>query len=80
MRYTAVLNNYQIGSYANNVLENKISNKVRIDSEHTIVCWELEPSEARLLEKVVKNLEKGSFKAIHFNGEWYHIDSGKKLG
>ena len=46
----AILNNYQVGSYAYNCMSNRIISEERIDRYHTKVVWNLETeSEKRLL-------------------------------
>lgn len=55
MKVCAILNNYQMGSYAKKVLEQSIVKEERIDSCHTRVVWELSKSDASLLQRVLGN-------------------------
>lgn len=58
MTAKALLNNYQIGSYAYRVLSTKITKVDRIDKSHTLVVWSnLTISDINLLKRVVRNLE-----------------------
>jgi len=58
MNAKALLNNYQIGSYAYRVLSSKIIETNRIDKSHTLVVWSnLTMLDINLLKRVVKNLE-----------------------
>lgn len=59
MKASAILNNYQIGSYAHRVLELKIVNETRLDKSHTQVVWDnLSKSEFDLLKKVVRYIKE----------------------
>lgn len=54
MKVYAILNNYQIGSYAGNVYSSMVISKERLDKGHTKVVWELEnSSQLQVLQKVV---------------------------
>jgi len=55
MKVCAILNNYQMGSYTKKVLEQSIVKEERIDSRHTRVVWELNKSDANLLQRVLGN-------------------------
>ena len=53
MKYKAILNNYQIGSYPKQCLSQKIINEKRLDPHHTEVIWELNEADYRMLAKVL---------------------------
>lgn len=59
MKATAILNNYQVGSYPYRVLSNKITSSIRLDKSHTQVTWDnLSISDFNLLKKVIKNIKE----------------------
>lgn len=59
MKARAILNNYQLGSYAYSIMSNKISYTKRLDKSHTLVEWEsLSSDDFRLLNRVVRNLKE----------------------
>lgn len=54
MKVYAILNNYQIGSYAHNVLKSHIVEETRIDPKHTKVIWgNMSSSDINLLGKAL---------------------------
>ena len=55
MKVSAILNNYQIGSYTFNCLSQKVVSKERIDSYHTKVIWDIDNTDLFLLSKIVGN-------------------------
>ena len=59
MKVVAILNNYQIGSYAHKVMSDKIIDETRIDKYHTQVTWEgLGKGEFDLLKKLIRNIKE----------------------
>ena len=60
MRVYAVLNNYQMGSYAHRCLGDLIMSETRLDRFHTKVEWELaNKSQIELLQRALgKRLRK----------------------
>lgn len=58
MKAKAILNNYQIGSYAYDCMKLKIIKKEKIGVYHTLIIWDnLEQWEFDLLKKVIHNLK-----------------------
>lgn len=53
MKVYAILNNYQIGSYAHRVLNQLIVEETRIDPHHTKVVWDVNQSELNILKLAV---------------------------
>ena len=52
----AILNNYQMGSYAHNCMSNRIISEERLNRSYTKVVWNLETeSEKRLLIRALGN-------------------------
>lgn len=59
MKAVAILNNYQIGSYAHRVMSNLIVKEERLDTYHTQVTWDgLSKSDFDLLKKVVRYIKE----------------------
>lgn len=59
MKATAILNNYQMGSYAHRVMSDLIVKEERLDTYHTQVTWEgLSKGDYDLLKRVVKNIKE----------------------
>jgi len=55
----AILNNYQIGSYAYDCMQLKVIKKEKIGFYHTKVIWDnLEKWEFNLLKRVIHNLKE----------------------
>jgi hypothetical protein len=56
MKVNAILNNYQMGSYAHRCLADLIMSETRLDKSHTKVVWRLEnESQVRLLQRALGN-------------------------
>lgn len=56
MKVYAILNNYQMGSYAYRCLSDLIMSETRLDKSHTKVVWRLESeSQVRLLQRALGN-------------------------
>lgn len=54
MKVSAVLNNYQFGSYSYKCFEDRVVTTERIDRCHTRVVWDLEnESQLRLLHLII---------------------------
>lgn len=54
MKVYAILNNYQMSSYAHNVLKSHIVEETRLDPKHTKVVWDdMSISDVRLLGKAL---------------------------
>lgn len=64
MRVHAILNNYQLGSYAHRCLYNSIVVRIKVDKFHTKVVWDLDSeSEVKLLQRALgdpKRLKEGN--------------------
>ena len=59
MKAQAILNNYQIGSYAFDCMKSKIIKKERIGVYHTLVVWDnLELNEFNLLKRIIHNIKE----------------------
>lgn len=59
MKASAILNNYQMGSYTHRVLEAKIVNENRLDKSHTQVVWDnLSKSDFDLLKRLIRNIKE----------------------
>ncbi len=58
MKATAILNNYQMGSYPHRVMKDLITKEERIDPYHTQVTWEgLTKGDFDLLRRVIRNIK-----------------------
>lgn len=54
MKVYAILNNYQLGSYAHRCLSQHIVEETRIDSKHTRVVWDnMGASDIQLLARAL---------------------------
>jgi len=53
MTVSAILNNYQLGSYSYRVFKMYIVKEERLDNKHTKITWELEENQLPLLQKVL---------------------------
>lgn len=59
MKATAILNNYQLGSYPYKVMSNKIIRETRLDKSHTQITWDnLSKSDFELLKKLIRNIKE----------------------
>lgn len=61
MTVHAILNNYQMGSYAHQCLSKRIVSETRLDRLHTKVVWKLETnSELNILKAAIgKKIKEG---------------------
>lgn len=53
MKVSAILNNYQLGSYSYRVFNMNIIKEERVDDKHTKITWELEENQVKLLQRVL---------------------------
>ena len=59
MKATAILNNYQLGSYPYKVMSNKIIRETRLDKSHTQITWDnLSKSDFELLKRLIRNIKE----------------------
>lgn len=59
MKATAILNNYQKGSYPYRVMAQKIVKENRLDKLHTQITWDnLSKSDFDLLKKLIRNIKE----------------------
>ena len=58
MKVSAILNNYQMGSYSYQCLSDCIISEVRLDRYHTEIVWEVNQSQFRLLRKALGSSRK----------------------
>ena len=81
MKFVSVLNNYQMGSYAREVLSQRIVSETRFDRYHTIVVWEIvDPFEVSLLDKVLNGrVEKVHLKIFKYKDKWLNIYTGEEM-